>query len=311
MVYGYISFPCKPHLQVFAWFYKVFIPIIYPFYYLLRAHTDFNFWSIEFFSSKNENWLTDNMELIHIHIWLGLLVMLFFYIEQSTSQLDLCRSNCASADRLTGPTRMPETRDHPWHTARYPATNTGFCQLGCTIFFNEVPRNTTCKKLCGYFYRYKVTTGYSDLITEALLECQDGCDIGLQVCQAGFFCNNGQMLPCPAGTYREPVKNVSIVALEEAKECTKCPFGRYRSTIRGKKADDCNLCPVGYYVNAIGSTSINECVRTPAGLVSQSMGMRLPTCITPDSCNVTINGQIYFADGVDYYRETVPYIGRW
>lgn len=245
--------------------------------------------------------------------WCGwlLIICILLAFQLSTSQVTLCRSNCAAADRLTGPTRMPDTLDHPWHTARFPSTNSGFCQLGCTIFYNEVPRNTTCKKLCGYFYRYKVTAGYSDLITEAKLECQDGCDIGLQICQAGYYCNNGQMLPCPAGTYREAVTNVSIVALEQAKECTKCPFGRYRSTIRGKSADDCNLCPVGYYINARGSTSINDCVRTPAGQVAQNMGMRLPTCITPDSCNVTINDITYFSNGVDYYRETVPYIGRW
>lgn len=243
---------------------------------------------------------------------LFLLLSLFaVYFDLTRSQLTLCQSNCQTADRLTGSTRMPNTLDHPFATARFPSTNSGFCQLGCTIFYNEVPRNTTCKRLCGYFYRIKTTAGYSDLATEALLECQDGCDIGLQVCQAGYYCNHGEMLPCPAGTFREPVANVSIRALNEAKKCTPCPNGRYRSTIRGASADDCSLCPIGYYVNATGSTSVNDCVRAPAGQNAQNTGMRLPNCITPDSCNVTINDIEYFSNGVDYYRETVPYIGRW
>jgi hypothetical protein len=243
---------------------------------------------------------------------IGLLLFLCFILPKFfEAQLTLCQSNCNSADRLTGPTRMTETRDHPWATASFPSTNTGFCELGCQIFYNEVPENITCKGLCGYFYRYQSTTGYSDLVTEALLECQDGCEIGLQVCDAGYYCNDGQMLPCPVGTYREAIANVSIRALNEARECTKCPFGRYRSTIRGASPDDCTKCPTGYYVNATGSTSLNDCVRAPAGQNAEFEGMRLPNCITENSCNVTINGKEYFSNGVDYYRETVPYIGRW
>jgi hypothetical protein len=30
-----------------------------------------------------------------------------------------------------------------------------------------------------------VTTGYSDIIEQAKQECRDGCDIALEVCQAG------------------------------------------------------------------------------------------------------------------------------
>lgn len=119
------------------------------------------------------------------------------------------------------------------------------------------------------------------------------------------------MLPCPIGTYREAVANLSIVALNEARECKKCPYGRYRSTIRGASADQCTDCPAGYYVNATGSTSVNDCIRAPAGKNAEFEGMRLPNCITEASCNVTINGKEYYGNGVDYNRQTIPFIGRW
>lgn len=96
-------------------------------------------------------------------------------------QLELCQSNCVSSDRLTGPTRMENTKTHPWKVAQYPSSNGGFCKLGCQIFYTETPKNTTCKNLCGYFYRSKISVEYSDLTEEARLECEDGCDIALQV----------------------------------------------------------------------------------------------------------------------------------
>lgn len=61
------------------------------------------------------------------------------------AQLGLCLQNCKDADRLTGPTRMTATRDHPWKVAPFPAKNSGFCELGCQLFYTEVPKNTTCK----------------------------------------------------------------------------------------------------------------------------------------------------------------------
>ncbi|RYY86823.1 hypothetical protein EON63_05115 [archaeon] len=39
----------------------------------------------------------------------------------------------------------------------------------------------------------------------------------------------------------------------EAEECTPCPYGRYRSTQKGKSADDCNKCPIGTYANVTGT----------------------------------------------------------
>jgi hypothetical protein len=61
-----------------------------------------------------------------------------------------------------------------------------------------------------------------------------GCEIALQVCEAGYYCNAGEMLPCPPvshqlsivdyrneeyfklkGKYREAVTDVSILALDK------------------------------------------------------------------------------------------------
>jgi hypothetical protein len=230
------------------------------------------------------------------------------------AQLDLCQSNCASSDRLIGPTKMLETRPHPWKIAEFPTKQQGFCALGCQLFYNEVPKNSTCKRLCNYFYRYKITVGYNDLAEEAKLECQDGCSIALQVCQAGYYCNTGNMLPCPPGTYREAVTDVSILALEKAAQCTKCPYGRYRSANKGKSADECSKCPKGTYADVTGSVVVSDCKRCPAGMTAEEEGMRNCICITEGSCNeglsVIDNIEVY-SNGVDYYRESIPFIGRW
>jgi len=60
------------------------------------------------------------------------------------------------------------------------------------------------------------------------------------------------MLPCPSGTYREAVTDVSVLALEQAVECTACPYGRYRSLNKGKSANECSKCPLGTYANVTG-----------------------------------------------------------
>lgn len=251
------------------------------------------------------------MSLFSIFTLLIVLVVWIDFDFTVHAQLELCQSNCASSDRLVGPTRMLDTRPHPWKIAEFPTKQQGFCALGCQLFYNEVPRNSTCKRLCNYFYRYKITVGYNDLAEEAKLECQDGCEIALQVCQAGYFCDSGVMLPCPAGTYREPVTDVSIVALDKAAVCTKCPFGRYRSTNKGKSADECTKCPIGTYANVTGSVKVSDCLRCPAGMNAEEEGQRLCKCITGDSCGTTIDKLEMYSNGIDYYRESVPFVGRW
>jgi hypothetical protein len=250
----------------------------------------------------------------YMTILLLALVVLYIWTDsewRTEAQLDLCQGNCVDSDRLTGPTRMHNSRPHPFAITEFPTKQAGFCQLGCQLFYNEVPKNTTCKRLCDYFYRYKVTSGYNDLAEEAQLECQDGCDLALQICQAGYYCSTGVMLPCPAGTYREPVTDLSIVALELAGECTPCPFGRYRSANKGKSADECSKCPIGTYANVTGSVRVSDCQRCPAGQNAEEEGQRLCKCITDDSCDSVIDTLPVYSDGVDYYRESIPFIGRW
>lgn len=257
-------------------------------------------------------WLSIFGFLVAFHLlWMG--------ASQSTNKLDglqLCLANCASGDRLTGSTRMRHTRDHPYKVARFPTVQMGFCQLGCQIFFSEGPKNTTCKNNCNYYYRIKTTTGYSDVIEEAKLECRDGCDIGLQVCQAGYYCTDGEMTLCPPGKFREAVKSLAFTALEETHQCIDCPSGRYRGATKGKSANDCSLCPIGKYVNTTGSVYSYQCERCPAGKTAAEEGSSVCVCITPGSCDLPIqlqgfDKQEFFKNDVDYFRETVPFIGRW
>ena len=93
----------------------------------------------------------------------------------------------------------------------------------------------------------------------------DGCDIALQVCQPGFYCNHGEMHPCQAGRYRETIDDLSIQSLNSATVCTECPPGRYRASERGKKEEDCSKCPRGKYASVTGSVLVSDCVRCPAG----------------------------------------------
>ena len=145
----------------------------------------------------------------------------------------------------------------------------GFCKLGCQLFYAEVPKLTTCNRLCTYFYRYSITTNYSDIMEEAQLECKDGCDIALQICSPGLFhmdfsafvhcnlidriksihsiqflrsihlgyyCASGDMLPCPIGTFRGTVPDVSLESLARTQTCELCPVGRFRGTPKAKTA---------------------------------------------------------------------------
>ena len=92
---------------------------------------------------------------------------------------------------------MSQTRDYPYDVASFPSASSAFCKLGCQMFFSEVPNNFTCKNSCEYAYRYQLTTGYSDVANEAILECKDGCDIALLVCQQGFYCTQGVLFVLP------------------------------------------------------------------------------------------------------------------
>ena len=161
------------------------------------------------------------------------LYILIFCVHTGSvhSTVARCQANCVASDRLTGPTKMANTRPHPYKITQYPTRNAAFCKLGCQYFFSDYPTNTSCIKQCEYSYRYKVTTGYSDVIEESLSNCRDGCSIALQTCQAGFFCNTGAMLPCNPGSFRNESMGVPSVL-----QCTLCPFGRYRKLAKVRNA---------------------------------------------------------------------------
>ena len=153
------------------------------------------------------------------------------------------------------------------------------------------------------------------MIDNANNECHKGCNLGKTICQGGFYCIDGSMMPCPAGTYRTPTTNItSVFDPGYASQCTPCPYGSYRSTPEGVYVTDCALCPVGKYSNAIGQTSITACQDCPAGQFTSQSGSRFCQCITADSCDmaVTLGGETvdYYKDGIDYFRESVPYVGR-
>ena len=169
-----------------------------------------------------------------------------------------------------------------------------FCEVGCSLFYANTTEEPTeiaaasislrdCMILCDYMYYYNLTLGYSDLMEVARLECHDGCFIGLQRCQPGYYCiqpiiaqhaskssgigveedpkleatswKEGMMNPCPPGTYRET-----------SNECLSCPPGSYRNKYLGTGLNSCIKCPVGTYAPNFRSKSILDCVRCPAGI---------------------------------------------
>mgnify|MGYP003706710963 CR=1 FL=1 len=253
---------------------------------------------------------------IYINVFLCFGVLIFLeWFPVVNGQVNLCQDNCGTADRLTGPFRNKAILPHPWAETTFPTNKVGFCKMGCQFFFSEFPVNTTCKRLCDFTYRYQVTVQYSDIAEQAINECRDGCDIALQICQPGFYCISGQMIPCEPGRFREAIKDISIDSLNAATECKECPPGRYRPQTKGKKPLDCSGCPIGKYAAVTGSVLVSDCQRCPAGKTAEEEGMDACKCITKTSCDykleqhgVDIN---YFANGVDFNRETQPYIGRW
>lgn len=247
--------------------------------------------------------------MLFLHCLLLCLVLLVNF-RNVTPQVDICQANCASSDRLYGP-RRTNPLPHPIPIAPFPSVNTQFCQMGCQFFFSEFPVNTTCKRLCDYIYRYQITVGYSDLAEQAINECRDGCDIAVAVCQPGFYCIWGKMLPCEPGRYRTTIPDLSIEALNGATICDECPPGRYRSEEKGKAIEDCSKCPIGKYAAVTGGILVSDCQRCEAGKFAEEEGMSACKCMTADSCDMSWNGEDYYVNYEDFSRETIPFIGRW
>jgi len=91
-----------------------------------------------------------------------------------------------------------------------------------------------------------------------------------------MYCFLLYQIECPEGTFRNDSMGTTAV-----KQCTKCPFGRYRSLTKGKSPDDCSLCPRGKYADVEGTTDTSRCIRCPAGKFADEMGMRNCRCIIP------------------------------
>mmetsp|Transcript_302 Transcript_302/g.686 ORF Transcript_302/g.686 Transcript_302/m.686 type:complete len:253 (+) Transcript_302:119-877(+) len=243
-----------------------------------------------------------------------LVILLLVEFQTTTATIARCQTNCGnSTGRKSGPTQPANTRQHPWKPAPFPTAFGGFCNLGCQLFFSEEPHNVTCKRACDYSYRYGITVDYSDLGEVAKLECRDGCDIALQTCQTGYYCVDGLMRTCPPGRFRE--SNMDLV-----QECIDCPVGRFRVRDKGTNADDCAKCPIGKYANETGASSPDSCLTCPAGQVAEEEGMGLCKCIKNGiygSCHLEVllgeNITIYYKGeaGVDFFRESVPFVGRW
>jgi hypothetical protein len=85
----------------------------------------------------------------------------------------------------------------------------------------------------------------------------------------------------------------------------------------GKGPEECSKCPIGKYIDVEGSVDVADCKRCPAGKNAEEAGMPACKCITKDSCDMEVNGITYFNSvqnprgEIDYYREGVPYIGRF
>lgn len=223
------------------------------------------------------------------------------------------------------------TRPYPYHIAakdvgenRYPFHT--FCQLGCTYFYgasySSTEMGTTkttlgqCHDQCDEKYSYNsLTPPYNDLAEVARLECHDGCLMALKRCRPGYYClqpsfpdhttensivryDGGDMIPCPAGTYRD-------VSYEVVTECTPCPPNHYREDVKGRSMSSCSPCPAGTSAVNPGSTSVRDCVRCPAGTFSTKASFCM--CITPQAC-----AKEQLPPPADAEKkDTVPYIGRW
>lgn len=238
-------------------------------------------------------------------------------------------------DTLRNPLHL--TKPYPHHVAylddqedKYAFAE--FCDLGCNYFFvssgagealinqqqhhqqQQVINDSTlhrCFAQCDEKFSYNITVNYNDLIEIARLECRDGCQMALKRCQPGFYClqvsfdginrralyTGGDMIPCPAGTYRE-------TSYEAITECLECPPNYYRENIKGTSPSDCSKCPSNTSSKR-GSSSVHDCIRCPAGTFSVEAGFC--QCITPAACEEKQLPPPADAEK----RDTVPYIGRW
>ena len=227
------------------------------------------------------------------------------------------------------------TRPYPYHIGasdEYPFPE--FCKLGCTYFFvssdsDQTGKTSTlgqCLDQCDDKYSYNSPNPpHNDLAQISRLECRDGCLMALKRCQPGYYCsqvsfdgdgdgggvfsnleeNNsslryqgGEMIPCPAGTYRD-------VDYDSVTECVPCPPNYFREDVKGRNRSSCTSCPKDTSAVNRGSSSILDCVRCSAGTFSREG--EFCKCITPQAC-----AEDQLLSPADAEKKgTVPFIGRW
>lgn len=279
-----------------------------------------------------------HMRAAHLALWVAAVVV---RPRPASGDLPHCRADCHAGDaRPIGPTRPPTMVYLPVYPLDGPipdrpgavpslydaASFARFCDVGCTLFFEETPTVAACRRRCATTYPPEIVEKHNDPAEAARLECEDGCEMALRRCQAGFFCTEGGMLPCEPGTYRAASFNATS-------RCSECPRGRYRSAARGTSLESCAKCPIGSFVNGTGSTGLTDCRRCPAGKYTDEPGRALCKCITTKSlrgrsddvpegmyehgsCEAdTAGGPADDTRGrlpfVDPFRDSVPYRGRF
>lgn len=221
--------------------------------------------------------------------------MVMVQIGGSLGSQERCERECGKPVRIVGPTPPNGTRGHPYTEAEFPTVYAAFCRVGCSYFFQTTKRLNLCRDSCDRTYDYAVSVGYSDAMEVARYECRDGCAIGVQYCQQGYYCINGEMNPCAAGSYRTDSTDL-------VEECILCPAGRYAERDRGTSLDHCGECPKNTYLNVTGSVSSADCVRCPPGTFAKDKGTAICECITPGSCTEEWRLKDH---------DTLPFEGRW
>mmetsp|Transcript_17962 Transcript_17962/g.27011 ORF Transcript_17962/g.27011 Transcript_17962/m.27011 type:complete len:512 (+) Transcript_17962:22-1557(+) len=195
-------------------------------------------------------------------------------LDFSSTHECVANPNCTVEQdvRPIGRTRPPNTRTYPYALAPSLNPSPEFCQLGCSFYYVNWTVSG-CKALCDDYFNYDITCAYNDRAEMARYECYDGCDLGHMRCQPGYYCFQGIMRECPAGTYRD-------LDYYHTTRCDECSHGRYRETVAGRYLESCDTCSVGRYLPFTGSKSRYDCTLCPPGRFANEPGMQQCKCLT-------------------------------
>lgn len=93
------------------------------------------------------------------------------------------------------------------------------------------------------------------------------------VCPLGAFCDsNGNLIPCPGGTYQ------NFTGASSISQCLYCPLGSYAGSPGALGAATCAPCPAGTFAPSLGTMTCTNC---PAGTYGTVVGANSSSaCIT-------------------------------